>query len=471
MSTRSVAQMPGLRTIPGMGRALMLPRLFRDPLRLLPQLHREHGALAAIERSEPPLVCAFGPTYNQQILPRAREFEHFADLPLRIPPGSALERTQSNLTAINGDLHRRQRRMMMPAFGKAVIQGYRDDMVAAAERTLAGWSAGSSIDVAQQMLELTLDVMMKCLFGLDVGDDAAELGALGKGFLEHAISPLTALLPIDLPITPYGRFLRLCERLEERLLSMIHARRGGEQAGTDVLSLLIAARDDDGTSFSDTELLGNMGLLFVAGHETTAYALTWTLLLLAQHPRACGALREELRDRLHGDAPTVAQLGELPLLDAVIKESMRLLPPTYMMFVRRGKDAFELGPYAMPPGTLVVLSPLVTHHMAELYPEPERFDPSRWEDRKASLFEHLPFGAGPRLCLGATFADQEIRLLLAMIVQRFDLRPVDGARVEPMARGITMGPKGGLPMRIHSAGEASITPASLGGGIDGLVHW
>lgn len=471
MQPRPPSDLPGLRPIPLVDGHLAMLRLFRDPLRLLPRLWREHGELAAITRDDPPLVCAFGPRYNQQLLPHSQDFEHFTELPLRVPPGSALERSQSNLTAINGDDHRRQRRLMMPAFGRSVVQGYRDDMVAIAQRRLARWRRGQRVDASQQMLELTLDVMMQCLFGLEAGDDAAYLGGLGTGFLELLTSPATALLPLDLPALPYGRFMRLCERLEVRLLEMIEARRRGDHQGQDVLSLLVHAADEDGGRLSDAELLGNMGLLFVAGYETTSNALAWTLMLLAQHPQVQAELREELRAELHGEAPTIEQLAALPLLDAVVKESTRLLPPTYMMFIRRARGSFELGPYSMPPGTRVLLSPLVSHHMPEVFPDPDRFEPRRWLDRKPGTFELVPFGAGPRLCLGAGFAAQEIRLVTAIIVQRFGLRMPEGTRVDPKARGITMGPRGALPLELHDPDDSSRPAADVGGTIREWVQW
>ena len=167
----------------------------------------------------------------------------------------------------------------------------------------------------------------------------------------------------------------------------------------------------------------------MAGYETTSYALAWTLMLLAQHPSVQAELREELSAALGGEAPTVEQLAELPLLDAVVKESTRLLPPTYMMFIRRACGPFELGPFAMPEGTRVVLSPLVSHHMPEVFSDPDRFVPKRWFERKPDPFELVPFGAGPRLCLGAGFAAQEIRLVVALILQRFSLRMPEGARL------------------------------------------
>lgn len=471
MSPRPASEIPGLRPIPFVGRHLGLLRLFRDPLRVLPRLWREHGEIAALSRGDPSIVCAFGPAFHQQLLPRAKEFEHLDDIPMRVPEGSALSRTLFNLTVINGADHRRQRRLMMPAFGRSVIHGYRDDMVELAGSRLARWRTGSQVDANREMTELTLDVMMRCLFGLSPGEDAAEVGRLGTSFLEHMTSPATAMLPLDLPWLPFGRFMRLCERFEERLIEMIEQRRASRDQAQDVLSLLIRAADEDGSRLTDRELLGNMGLLFVAGHETTAHALSWTLFLLAQHPQIQLELREELRGELHGDAPTVEQLARLPLLDAIVDESLRLLPPTYVLFIRRAMGEFELGPYRMPEGSLVVLSPLVAHHLPEVFEEPERFRPERWASRKPSPFELVPFGAGPRLCLGASFAAQEIRLVLAMIVQRHGLRMLPGSRVDPKARGITMGPRGGLPIELVDPDARPRPPVDVGGSIREWVQW
>lgn len=444
-------------------------RLFWDPLRLLPRLHREYGDVAALSRGDPSLVCAFGPAHNQQLLPRARQFEHFGEVPIRVPEGSALAHMQVSLVTANGEAHRRLRRLMMPSFTRTVIQGYRDDMVAVAERHLGRWQAGATIDVVRAMTELALDTSVKCLFGLDAGDGGLELGRMGEQFLQRVIDPATALLPIDLPWLPYGRLLRLCERFERRLLDMAHERRRSPQTGHDVLSRLIEAHDEDGSRLSDVELLGNMGLLFVAGHETTAYALAWILMLLALHPPVFVELRDELRAELSGDAPTVEQLARLPLLDGVVKEGLRLLPPTYITFIRRATEPFELGPYRMPEGSMVVLSPLVTHHMPEVYRQPDRFEPRRWAQGKRSPFEYLPFGVGPRLCLGATFAEQEIRIVLALIVQRFGLRIADGFSVDVKARGMTLGPSGAMPITMTSP-EASVgTPPELTGSVREFV--
>ena len=469
MCARPVSEIPGLRPLPLLGDRVALARLFRDPVRVLMGLHRAHGRIAALAH-DPPLVCAFGPELNQQIMPQAREHEHFAEVPLRIPPDSAAERMQANLTVMTGDRHQQQRRLLMPAFNRNAVHAHRDAMVAVTERHLERWAGRASLDLAQELVELTLSVMLRCLFGVDLPDDRSDvLRYMGKDLLGLMTSPAALLLPLDLPLTPYGRYLRMCERIEVRLLELVHARRGGE-LGRDVLSIVVQAHDEDGTRMTDAEIVGQLSVLVMAGHETTANALTWTLLLLDQHPKIHAALHEELHGELRGEAPTVEQLGRLPLLDAVVKESMRILPPTYMMFIRRARSGFSLGPYDLPAGALVVLSPLVTHHMPDVWTEPESFRPARWDGRKPSPFEFMPFGAGPRLCIGATLAEQELRVLLAMIVQRFALRLRPGTRVDVAGRGITLGPRGAVPVRVRKQGGAFETGGALAGSIRELVR-
>jgi cytochrome P450 len=252
------------------------------------------------------------------------------------------------------------------------------------------------------------------------------------------------LLPIDLPGLPLRRLLRLSDRLDADIRAMVERRRASLGGERDVLAMLLHARDEDGASMSDAELIGQATVLFIAGHETSSNALTWTLFLLSQHPQVLGDLRDELHGVLRGDAPAAAQLGRLPLLDRVVKESMRLLPPASIS-LRVSTAPFKLGPYELPRGTTVFFSQYATHHMPELYPEPERFLPERWLAIDPPVYEYLPFGAGPRMCIGATFALLEIKIALAMIVQRYQLALQPGARIDRRLR-ITLSPRQGMPM-------------------------
>jgi cytochrome P450 len=237
----------------------------------------------------------------------------------------------------------------------------------------------------------------------------------------------------------------------------------------DTLSIRIAAHDEDCAALPDALLVGLANELFIAGHETTASTLAWTLFLLDRHPRILGDLLDELAAVLHGDAPTVEQVERLPLLDAVVEESMRLLPAAPFFFFRRNGEPVRLGEYDVPAGASLIVSPLITHHLPELYPEPQRFRPERWSGEQPSAYEYLPFGAGPRICLGAAFAALSLRVLLAVVLQRFRLILEPDARVSFRVRGIILGTKHGLPMRVEAPDRRPEAPRPLRGDIGELV--
>ena len=466
---KPVSSLPGLSPVPVVGSRMSIIRLFSNPVGIMQKLYRECGEIGAISRGDPSLVLAFGPEYNQQLLPQAKLYPNFVEFPVKIPPNSALEHFSSNLTSMNGDVHRQQRRLMMPAFHKKVVQNYRDAMVGVVEDYLMRWPKQGTLDMSYEMTELTLAVMMRCLFGLELGGDADKLGRMSMHFLQQVSSPAVMMFPVNLPFTPYGRFLRFSEEMEKSFLEIIRERRAKPEEADDVLSILINTHDEDGASLTDKELIGQTGLLFVAGHETTSYAMMWTLFLLAQHPQIYADLLDELDSKLGGRAPTIEELQDLPLMESVIKESMRLIPPTPMLFVREGSENFQLGPYEMPARSKVVLSPLITHHMPELYDEPEKFKPERWQSIKPSAFEYLPFGAGPRMCLGAGFAELEIRIALPLIVQRFRLQLPENTKLDYEGRGITLGSKNALPMQIFPQDRNWQKPSSVHGNIHDLV--
>ncbi|PRP91265.1 Pentalenene oxygenase [Enhygromyxa salina] len=457
--------LPGPRPLLG-ARANHL-RFFANPALTMLRLHAKHGEIAALSRDDPSMVCAFGHRYNRQLLPTTGLFPNFAENPLRIPHGSAAAILGSSLIAQNGEIHRRNRRLMMPAFAKARLAGYGREIVDIAARTLEGWPREGVIDVKARSIELTLRVSMKCLFGLDLGAQARELGELSLAYLSLMTSPGAMLFPFALPGTPYTRFLRVCERLVERIDEVLERRRA-LGLDDDMLSALIASSDEDG-GFSPNELVGQAAMLMTAGHETTAMTVSWTLLLLAAHPQIQLALGEDIAAQCGDRPPALDDLARLELLDRVVRESMRLLPATPMLFLRRSTVAFELGGHALPPGSTIVLSPLVTHRDPDLYPSPRRFDPDRWSGLEPGPYEYLPFGAGPRRCLGAGFATNAIRLVLASILQRVRVAIPAGARVDCGVSGIIMSPRGGLRLRVMSPDATLRPPRSVGGSVRELV--
>ena len=349
---------------------------------------------------------------------------------------------------LNGDPHRQFRQLLMPNFHKQRIESYRNDIVAIAQSVLDQMPVTKECDILEVMRRLTIRVTTKILFGFDMDESGIRLGRLLENVFAESTSPMFSFLPFDLPGLPYHRYLNLLAQFEDEMRALIAQKRNQNTDDGDVLSMLIAARDaTTGVQLSEDELLGHVGVFFGAGYDTTAVSLSWTLFLLSQHPEVFANLLDELESVLHGEAPTVEQLHQLPLLERVIKESMRILPAVPWNG-RVTSQATELGGYALPEGTEVFVSIYQTHHMPELYAEPEVFNPQRWETIEPSMFEYVPFSAGSRTCIGAAFALIEMKIVLAMLLQRYRLQFVPKVDVERVGV-IVMEPKYGLPMTVH----------------------
>jgi len=431
---------PGPRPLPLVGWHGNMHQFFHDPVAYLRATHRAYGPVAGLVAGDPAHIFAFGPEYNELLLRDTRTF-HRCGFTLEGPPDSALSRLGHGLVAQNGDEHRHDRRLLMPAFQQARIVRHRDDIVAITARLLDGWHAGERRDIWRDMQGLTRRLVGKMLFGLEF-DEAARLGALITRWLELNGLNRFLLWPIDRPGTPYHRLMRLSERLEQRLFAVAARRRRAPEAGDDALSLLVQQSND----LDDATLVGQMCMLFIAADEAAHNALTWLPFLLAQHPAVLSALRDELDGRLRGAAPTVEDLDALPLLDRVVKEGMRLLPPV-VYGIRLTSAPCELGGYTLPEGATVWFSHYVTHMLPELYPRPRRFLPERWETLAPSPYAYLPFGAGPRACIAGLLARMEIKIVLAMMVHRYTPTVADGATVDRHVT-VTMAPKNGMLMRI-----------------------
>lgn len=347
-----------------------------------------------------------------------------------------------------------QRQLMQPAFRHESIAAYAEIMSSSAEAFLSRWKDGESRDVHEDMTQLTLDVVTRSLFGARVSQDARSVGAdvaavMARFFQQAALS---FVLPDGTPLPKGPRLLRSKRRLDQKILGIIHERRSSPSPANDLLQILLDAQDEHGSRMTDEQLRDEIMTLFLAGHETTANALSWTWYLLAQNPGAERALAAELDSVLGVAAPTLADLPRLPYTEMVIKESMRLYPPAWGIGRRAIRD-FELNGYRIPAGTNVFLLQWVTHRDPRFFPDPERFDPERWRDdpiRRGRLprFAYFPFGGGPRVCIGAGFAMMEATLLLATLAQRFQLSLLPNSRVTPFF-SITLRPKHGLKMLLR----------------------
>jgi cytochrome P450 len=375
--------------------------------------------------------------------------------------GRALQRTKivlgQGLLTSEDPLHRRQRRLAQPAFHQQRIARYAAVMIEEGERTVARWDAlaangAAEIDVHHEMMRTTLAVVARTLFGAVVDDEADDIGVALSQVMEMfplLLNPFSDLLR-KLPLPRVRRFHRAVERLDRTIYRIIEERRASAADRGDLLSMLLLARDeDDGGAMSDQQVRDEVMTLFLAGHETTANALTWTFHLLGRHPDLERDLHREL-DAVVGERPLEpADVPRLPFTRSVFAEAMRVRPPAWAIG-RLATEDVTIGGTTIPRGAVAIVSQYVTHHDARWWPEPLRFDPSRFAaaDAVRPKFAYFPFGGGSRVCIGESFAWAEGVLLLAAIARRWRLAPAGDGRVEPRAL-ITLRPRGPVRMRLQ----------------------
>lgn len=450
----SVAQRP---FAPGPKQVFPVINLFRfqrHRLGFLTQMAREYGDVAFFYFGPQPMVLVNHPDYIRDVL--VTHGKNFMK-------GEGLQRAKrllgEGLLTSEGEVHLRQRRMMQPAFHRQRIAGYGATMVEYADRMERGWQHGAQIDIAREMMRLTLGIAGKTLFDADVEGEADEIGNALSDAMEQfnrLTLPFAQLLE-RLPLPATRKFQQARARLDETIFRIIAERRrsfeaNGEDRG-DLLSMLLAARDTegDGSGMSDEQLRDEAMTIFLAGHETTANALTWTWYLLAQHPEVEAKLHAEIEAVLNGKLPTAEDYGRLRYTEMVFAEAMRLYPPAWIIG-RRALQDYSINGYHIPARTIILMSQFITHRDPRWFPDPERFDPERWTltaKEARPKFAYFPFGGGNRVCIGEQFAWMEGVLVLATLAQRWRMRLVAGHPIE-LQPSVTLrpkrGPKGTMPM-------------------------
>ncbi len=437
-----------------------------DPVVCMRGLWARHGDIAALEEDGQRLYFVFGPEYNKLVLSDSERF-HSRFFALRGSKRSAQRRVSSGLLSMNGDEHKQHRRIAMGPFAKKAITGYHDTVARVSREMLDTWQPGEVRDMNQDMTDYMLRLTCSILFGLDEPDLAIEIGRKTERWvaLNHEIGPAAFIPNADLT-ERYEELLESAEDLEKPIKEMLRRRRTGT-TGTDVLSLLIQAHDSEG-GVSDEQLIGHIALLFGAAHLTSAHSLTWTLFLLSKHPEVMDELHRELSEKTDGNTPRPDQLDELVVLDRVLKESMRVLPAS--AYVQRvTSQPVELGPFRLAQGAVVVFSQFMTHHLPELYNDPETFVPDRWKSINPSPYAYLPFGAGPRMCIGAALGMMQLKITLPAILGRFKLTLEEGAEVNARVMSTMLFPTTRVPMRVESQDGVFSSP-SVTGNIHTLVN-
>ena len=421
----------------------------REPLSYLVKIAEEYPDMAYFRLGNQRTFLMSNPEYVHDVLV-ANDWNFVK--------GRGLKRAKkilgNGLLTAEGNFHRRQRRLSQPAFHRQRIAAYAETMSEFAARSRDRWQEGEKRDIAQDMMGLTLAIVAKTLFDADVDKEAKEIGqALGEvlEIFSTFSSPLTDVLD-KLPLPKNLRAKKGKERLDETIYRIIAEHRRTNEDRGDLLSMLLIAQDEEEGSgaMSDDQLRDEVMTLFLAGHETTANALTWTWYLLSQNTEVEAKLHAEIDAVLGGKLPTFEDVPNLKYTEMVMTEAMRIYPPVWVMG-RRSISGIKIGGYYIPPKSIILLSQYVIHHDKRFFPEPEKFTPERWASEQAKSLPkmaYFPFGGGPRLCIGEQFAWMEGILLIATIAQKWKLRLVPGHKVE-LQPLITLRPKHGMKMRVE----------------------
>ncbi|MBA4067776.1 MAG: hypothetical protein C0501_29575 [Isosphaera sp.] len=397
------------------------------------RLHRRYGPAVAFPKGSQQTVFVAGPAAARDLFADPDTF-HIYGAPG--PRNSAQRRYALGLFGLNGPKQVEHRRLLMPPLSRPAVEARAGEMEALVDRTLAGWRIGRTVDLAAEMRQLALGVTGRLLFGLEDFSDAAAVAGAIQGYLDDLVRVVLAqTLPIELSVERYQDWLAAGDRLEIRLRHLIQTRRETLVDGQDDLMAHLLRAEAAGR-LTDGEVVGEVQTLLNAAYQTTAAALTWTLLLLAQHPAVA-------RAALAGAGPDPA--GG-PGVERAVKESLRLLPPVAIVSRRVARPGVVMG-HPVPTGSVVVLSVYVTHHLPESFPDPERFDPGRWVGPGPGPYAYVPFGSGARMCMGAAFAMRLFRVAVPAVLRRFRLAFAPGTRVDRHST-LTLNVRGALPVTL-----------------------
>jgi cytochrome P450 family 110 len=435
----------GLATLPQgfpMPGLLQTLQLVADPIAFLDRNAREYGdrfTTRVLGWNSPPVVFLGDPAALEQIYTSQADRFDLGKVTHVFRPLTG----DRSLIMLDGAAHQRQRQLLMPPLHGDRMRTYGQTICEITQQTIGAWRLDTPFSIRDYTSEISLEVILRVVFGMTPGSRYQALKQLLNDLLESVTSSLYSsqfffpVLQQNLgPWSPWGSFLGQMQQIDALVLAEIQQRRTQNQAGTDVLSLLLAAQDEAGQGMTDRELRDQLMTLLLLGHETTASALSWAFYWV----HADGGIRDQLQAELQAGDPDPDRLAQLPYLTAVCKEALRVYPIALISQPRTVKQAVQIGGHKFEPGTILIPCIYTAHRRPETYPQPDQFLPDRFLERKFTPYEFLPFGGGARSCIGAAFSLYEMKLVLATVLLNYELGLANTGAVKPARRGITFVP-------------------------------
>jgi cytochrome P450 len=450
----------------------------REPLTATRRVHAAFGPLVMLGEALPlvrdkrtvmlgaPLVLTAGATFQAELLSDTDTWRGVSLLPGG-PRGSAARRIGSGLTRLTGDAHAHYRKLVLQPLRRGAAEGLAARMARLAEAEVASWPLGEAIELWDYVRRVMRKLALDLLFGGD-NEQSVAIADLVSLLMERKWGASATALPLNLPFTSYGRVVREAAELERRMLEWVAEKRGRPDA-RDLAAIIVNSVDADGRPPGDAAIVSQLASLFAAASEAGQSALTWTLFLLIAHLRTAADLRDELRHKLGARSPALERASELPYLDAVVKESMRLLPPVPLQ-MRVAQCDTTIAGHAVPKHSRVVLNTFLTNRVGALYPDGDVFRPERWSTIAPSMFEFPVFSAGPHACPGYWFGSLAVKIALAAILTRCRMELPPGARVDYAVQP-TFRPRRRLAVILRRADDGKPAAPQIVGTIRDLVRF
>jgi cytochrome P450 len=413
-----------------------------------------------------PLVLTAGAAFNAEVFADAATWRGLSVLPGG-PKNSAAWRMSFGLPRLTGERHAYYRKLISPPLRRGSVEALTAEMAQLTEAEVSSWPLGGTIDLWDGVRRIMQGISVALLFG-EISEQSRAIAALSGEMMERKWQFGALALPINLPMTPYGKIVRDAEELERRILQWVAAKRGHRNE-RDLASIIVNSLDADGNPPDNAAILAHVASLFALSSEGSQSVLVWTLVLLAQHPNIEAALRDELDNKLGGGSPALDRVGELPYLDAVVKESMRVLPPVPLQIRVAQRDTAVAG-HPLPERTRIVLNTYLTNRAPDLYPDGDVFRPERWPHISPDSFEYPVFGAGPNMCPGFWFGTAAVKIALAVILTRFRLELPQGTRLDYRTQP-TLRPRRRLAVTLRRADDVAPKAMPISGKIRDLVKF